>query len=250
MKCHVALGGVPWQSIDDAIQHEGSAGSTGCGKCDLACSLPRPKHCTHRCRLPCHDGDCPPCEKTLQFPCHCGTLKLTFGCVEYGGFSASDLVDKLSCRDRCPKDLPCGHRCPEKCHTGSCAPATACKKRVAVHCECGRLKQEYVCGATHVKNIPVVVCNAECERIIKETEAAADAATAAKEEKTVVANSGSSKARTGAKLEGKARRQQRREERAAAAGNKQDTPPWDTPAVRAAIAGLLAVLFAWLLFAE
>ena len=249
MRCHAALNGQDWETIDAATKSGGSSESKGCGQCDLKCSLPRPKHCKHACPLPCHDGDCPACEESLQFPCHCGSVQLTFGCVEYGAFSAADRVDKLSCHDRCPKDLSCGHRCPMKCHTGGCPPPSACKKRVVAKCDCGRRKHEYVCSAGMDQD--AVVCDDECKRLSAEKAEAGIPAAGGDTEDAASLNKAASKARPGAKLEGKARRQQRREERAAAAAAKQGKANWwETPAARAVIAAVLAIVFAWLLLGD
>lgn len=76
-----------------------------CGKM-LACGR-------HACEVVCHEGECPPCKLRGMRTCFCGKKSL--------GFLECD-VPTRSCGDMCNKVMPCGHRCPEVCHSGECPP--------------------------------------------------------------------------------------------------------------------------------
>ena len=110
-----------------------------------SCASPctRSRTCGHSCPLACHPGPCPPCQVTLQLPCHCGKQTLTYRCSNLvrgrTGYGTS-----LSCGHPCGKPLDCGnHACEESCHDGPCTP---CKVRIAARCYCGQTDRELACG--------------------------------------------------------------------------------------------------------
>ena len=87
-----------------------------CGTGKWHCSQPcgKPLACgRHTCEAVCHSGPCPPCKLRGERTCFCGKMNL--------GFLDCD-VPTRSCGDMCGKVLPCGHRCPEVCHSGECPP--------------------------------------------------------------------------------------------------------------------------------
>ncbi|OXB83816.1 UNVERIFIED_CONTAM: hypothetical protein H355_003028 [Colinus virginianus] len=56
--------------------------------------------------------------------------------------TSADVKEKdllTSCKNQCPKQLPCGHRCKEICHSG-CCPLN-CSQKVKLKCPCKRLKK-------------------------------------------------------------------------------------------------------------
>lgn len=48
----------------------------------------------------------------------------------------------LRCRDVCGKVLPCGHKCPDICHAGPCAP---CQVIASAQCACGDQQAKRPC---------------------------------------------------------------------------------------------------------
>ena len=98
----------------------------GCGStCDnlLLCG-------EHKCKLECHKGPCPPCDKVHFKACYCEKLVQ----AQYGG------IEHYSCGKKCGKALNCGnHKCLQICHEGPCKAcpytpdilkACACKNQV------------------------------------------------------------------------------------------------------------------------
>ncbi|OXB56725.1 hypothetical protein ASZ78_013322, partial [Callipepla squamata] len=119
----------------------------------------RPPTCHHPTQEKhyCHFGRCPPCRQSCQKTLTCGHL-CPVSChdealVKQTGIvrSVLDSMRKLtsadvkekdlltSCKNQCPKQLPCGHRCKEICHSG-CCPLN-CSQKVKLKCPCKRLKK-------------------------------------------------------------------------------------------------------------
>eukprot|EP01130_Rhizamoeba_saxonica_P015266 TRINITY_DN6810_c0_g1_i7.p1 TRINITY_DN6810_c0_g1~~TRINITY_DN6810_c0_g1_i7.p1 ORF type:complete len:690 (-),score=77.20 TRINITY_DN6810_c0_g1_i7:32-2101(-) len=85
--------------------------------------------CGHYCDQICHDGDCPPCQKTSTFSCMCGKVSEVRSC--------SDQI--FQCENICNRPHSCGHhRCTRMCHSGSCDKCPLSGYR---SCYCG--KEEY-----------------------------------------------------------------------------------------------------------
>ncbi|XP_028973610.1 NF-X1-type zinc finger protein NFXL1 [Esox lucius] len=114
-----------------------------CELCEEGCVKPRPPACPHLCPLPCHPGPCPPCQQMIRQRCHCKISLLYIECLKFS--SAPDAVksDLGSCRNQCPKQLSCGHRCKDLCHPGSCEDK--CSHKVKLKCPCKRIKKELLC---------------------------------------------------------------------------------------------------------
>ncbi|KAH0520241.1 NF-X1-type zinc finger protein NFXL1 [Microtus ochrogaster] len=145
-----------------------------CLQCEEGCSKPRPLGCPHPCVLPCHPGKCPPCVQMLRLKCHC---KITSLYVECRKIATADINEKnlLSCcKNQCPKELPCGHRCKEMCHPGECP--FNCNQKVKLRCPCKRIKRELPCNKIRESQVSVE-CDATCKEMkrkaseIKEAEA-------------------------------------------------------------------------------
>uniref|UniRef100_A0A8C5V168 Nuclear transcription factor, X-box binding like 1 n=1 Tax=Microcebus murinus TaxID=30608 RepID=A0A8C5V168_MICMU len=132
-----------------------------CLPCEEGCSKSRPLGCPHPCVLPCHPGDCPPCVQMLRIKCHC---KITSLYVECRKITTADINEKnlLSCcKNQCPKELPCGHRCKEMCHPGECP--FNCNQKVKLRCPCKRIKKELQCNKVRENQVSV-----ECDTTCKE----------------------------------------------------------------------------------
>ncbi|XP_028140077.1 protein shuttle craft isoform X1 [Diabrotica virgifera virgifera] len=126
-----------------------------CGAiCDkqLECGL-------HRCLEHCHQGDCPPCGKSIIQECYCAKEGRKVPCCgEYKG------QNHYSCGEVCDKLLSCGnHRCQSICHEGPCE---ICPVDISVikTCPCGRspLKTQRVSCLD-----PVPCCDKVCDKILK-----------------------------------------------------------------------------------
>lgn len=112
----------------------------------------------------------------LKIKCHCKLSVLYIECLK---LTCADLKEKellTSCRNQCPKELPCGHRCKEICHSGSCP--LNCSQKVKLRCLCKRLKKEVQCSKIQEGQVSLE-CDALCKEMkrkaheIKEAEAKA-----------------------------------------------------------------------------
>uniref|UniRef100_A0A670J1C1 Nuclear transcription factor, X-box binding like 1 n=1 Tax=Podarcis muralis TaxID=64176 RepID=A0A670J1C1_PODMU len=147
-----------------------------CSQCEEECSKPRPPGCPHSCPLPCHSGDCPPCAQMIRMKCHCKLTSLYIECIK---ITCADLKEKdelISCKNQCPKELSCGHRCKEICHPSDCPQN--CNQKVKVRCPCKRLKKELPCSKVR-GDLVTLECDTVCKEMkrkaseIKEAEARA-----------------------------------------------------------------------------
>uniref|UniRef100_A0A4X2KRY0 Nuclear transcription factor, X-box binding like 1 n=1 Tax=Vombatus ursinus TaxID=29139 RepID=A0A4X2KRY0_VOMUR len=132
-----------------------------CLQCEEACRKPRPPGCPHPCILPCHPGKCPPCVQMLRIKCHCKLISLYVECRQ---LSTADVDGKnrlTSCKNQCPKELPCGHRCKELCHPGKCP--FNCNQKVKLRCPCKRIKKELQCSKVREGRVSL-----ECDTTCKE----------------------------------------------------------------------------------
>ncbi|XP_028824270.1 NF-X1-type zinc finger protein NFXL1-like [Denticeps clupeoides] len=131
-----------------------------CIQCDEGCSKPRPPGCTHTCPRPCHQGSCPPCQQMMRVRCHCKISGLYIECVVWTASDDEGQTLLSSCRNRCPKQLSCGHRCKDVCHPGNCD--AFCSQRVKVKCPCKRIKKEFSCSQAGL-----VLCDDACKSLQK-----------------------------------------------------------------------------------
>ncbi|XP_059063722.1 NF-X1-type zinc finger protein NFXL2 isoform X2 [Cryptomeria japonica] len=102
-----------------------------CGK-KLRCN-------NHKCPSPCHRGICAPCPVTVRISCACGETSYEVPCGAEKGLKPPRCSRKCSilpqcrhgskckphrchygacppCELVCDEDLPCGHKCKERCH--------------------------------------------------------------------------------------------------------------------------------------
>ncbi|KAM3831732.1 NF-X1-type zinc finger protein NFXL1 isoform 2-T2 [Vipera latastei] len=132
-----------------------------CSQCEEGCSKPRPPGCSHACPLPCHPGECPPCAQMIRIKCHCKLTSLYIECIKITNADAEEKEELCSCKNQCPRELPCGHRCKEICHLGECCQN--CNQKVKIRCPCKRLKKELLCNEVREGQ-----CFLECDAVCKE----------------------------------------------------------------------------------
>eukprot|EP00829_Urostomides_striatus_P013328 TRINITY_DN366_c0_g1_i6.p1 TRINITY_DN366_c0_g1~~TRINITY_DN366_c0_g1_i6.p1 ORF type:complete len:803 (-),score=198.29 TRINITY_DN366_c0_g1_i6:701-3109(-) len=105
----------------------------------------------HRCPDFCHLGFCKLCPIISNQPlfCACGKTK------KEPPIRCED--EPPSCANSCPKILPCGHQCGNKCHFGPCPP---CYSLVpSKPCKCGREQLFHVqCSLTNLS------CGKRCDK--------------------------------------------------------------------------------------
>ncbi|XP_054708933.1 NF-X1-type zinc finger protein NFXL1-like [Uloborus diversus] len=135
--------------------------SEECEACSEGCSKPRKPGCSHPCLRPCHPGDCLPCKQQLKMKCHCGINVVYSECSSWNDADNEEKSSLLSCSNRCPKQISCGHRCTLLCHAGLCSTIENCKKKITVRCPCKRRKREIQC-CNQTKNGNHLECDDEC----------------------------------------------------------------------------------------
>lgn len=95
----------------------------------LSCGL-------HKCDFSCgHSGDCPPCGILSREPlfCACNSVSIPPP-VRCGTMPPT-------CGKPCSKERNCGHRCPDECHPGECAP---CVENTKFDCVGGHGESRFV----------------------------------------------------------------------------------------------------------
>lgn len=93
----------------------------------------------HKCPAPCHRGNCAPCPVTVRISCSCGETSYEVPCGAERGLKPPRCPRKCSIRPQCrhgskckphrchygvcppcelvcDEELPCGHKCKERCH--------------------------------------------------------------------------------------------------------------------------------------
>jgi len=87
----------------------------------------------HTCPIPCHAGECPPCDKTSVQLCQCKRQKMERECAS----------PVWQCKQKCGKPLGCNHHvCDEVCHSGKCPPCPLSQLR---SCPCGKTQHQLPC---------------------------------------------------------------------------------------------------------
>ncbi|CAB4055981.1 NFXL1 [Lepeophtheirus salmonis] len=148
-----------------------SAGSN-CYKCEVQCDKSRPSGCAHRCPKTCHPGSCGNCKIMIWLNCHCGINKIYINCHELNNADDEKKYTLRSCKDQCPKLLPCGHRCSQICHDNPC-PESNCSKKVKLYCICKKVKKEFICSTIPLNERNPRKCLSDCpSKQIKPKEAA------------------------------------------------------------------------------
>uniref|UniRef100_A0A8C4QJ29 Nuclear transcription factor, X-box binding-like 1 n=2 Tax=Eptatretus burgeri TaxID=7764 RepID=A0A8C4QJ29_EPTBU len=140
-----------------------------CPPCEVGCLRPRLEGCPHQCTLPCHPGPCPTCCQIIKVACHCKLTLLHLCCSKLVSASEEKRASLLSCSNRCPLELPCGHRCKATCHAGPCPDPETCLHRVKIRCSCRRLKKEAACWRVQ-QGLVLLDCDSECRDISNKAE--------------------------------------------------------------------------------
>ncbi|XP_054846530.1 NF-X1-type zinc finger protein NFXL1 [Eublepharis macularius] len=135
--------------------------SQECSQCEEGCSKPRPPGCPHSCPLPCHPGECLPCAQLIRMKCHCRLTSLYIECIKITSVGLKEKDVLGSCKNQCPKELSCGHRCKEICHPGDCPQN--CNQKVKIRCPCKRIKKELPCNKVQESQVSL-----ECDTVCKE----------------------------------------------------------------------------------
>ena len=80
-------------------------------------------------------------------PCHCEKVSKPVRCSQAN----------FSCGKLCGKRLACGHRCPHKCHPGTCPE---CMLTATVNCHCGAETQTLLCSQRDLR------CDRVCGKVL------------------------------------------------------------------------------------
>ncbi|RZC84435.1 hypothetical protein C5167_047220 [Papaver somniferum] len=101
----------------------------------------------HVCERGCHEGKCGGCPYQGKRSCPCGKKV-------YEGMPCDAVLP--TCGSTCEKMLSCGiHRCPERCHKGSCNET--CRTVIIKSCRCGSLRKQVPCHQA-------LACERKCNR--------------------------------------------------------------------------------------
>lgn len=126
--------------------------------------MPRPPGCPHPCPLPCHPGPCPPCQQMVRQRCYCKISVLFIDCLKMCSATQEERRELGSCKNQCPKQLGCGHRCRGQCHSGECEEK--CSQKVKLRCPCKRIKKEFPCSRAQESQVE---CDDTCRALMKKT---------------------------------------------------------------------------------
>ncbi|XP_002987702.2 NF-X1-type zinc finger protein NFXL2 [Selaginella moellendorffii] len=122
-----------------------------CSQADFQCERICDKELSckkHVCGKQCHAGACGECELQGRRTCACGK-------EAYKDLACD--VKVPTCGSTCEKLLACGlHRCPERCHAGSCVGT--CRVLINKRCRCGSTVKEVPCYQD-------LVCERKCQHI-------------------------------------------------------------------------------------
>lgn len=100
----------------------------------------------------------------IRNKCHCKITNLYIECIILTLASEKEKDDLTSCKNQCPKELPCGHRCKEICHSGNCS--TNCIQKVKLRCPCRRIKKELICSTVREGQVSLE-CDSVCQELKK-----------------------------------------------------------------------------------
>ncbi|XP_071489644.1 NF-X1-type zinc finger protein NFXL1-like [Diadema antillarum] len=156
-----------WECHEVTGSPDDTKAGNNCQECEEGCSKERPEGCRHHCRLPCHEGPCPPCKKTNKTRCHCKAMALYLECNAWLLATKTEREEMQSCKGPCPRELACGHPCSKTCHSGPCSDPQSCTFKVAKRCQCKRRKKEFYCHEMRAGNASV-----ECDDTCKQQKAA------------------------------------------------------------------------------
>lgn len=123
-----------------------------CGK-TLSCGV-------HNCQESCHQGECKPCEESIEMKCFCAKESKTETCC-----ADNALITKYSCSKVCDLPLGCNnHRCELTCHPQKCGTCLLSPEFIKT-CPCGQTKVE-VDQRTSCTD-PIPLCRGQCAKTLK-----------------------------------------------------------------------------------
>eukprot|EP00095_Tigriopus_kingsejongensis_P004653 maker-scaffold29_size597861-snap-gene-4.38 protein:Tk04653 transcript:maker-scaffold29_size597861-snap-gene-4.38-mRNA-1 annotation:"protein shuttle craft" len=142
--------------------------SSKCGvkiSCDNICS--KVLNCGEdTCPLACHEGECPPCEKTIEQVCFCSKSQRSLPCTK-----ETAQARYYVCESSCDKPLSCGkHTCAAQCHPGACEACQLTPKLIR-RCPCGQTNLEKIYerdGVDPRKSCldPIPTCGLICSKLL------------------------------------------------------------------------------------
>ncbi|CAG8606811.1 5714_t:CDS:2 [Ambispora leptoticha] len=115
----------------------------------------------HRCERICHPVDrklesCP-YEPSRIETCPCGKNSI----VSLLGRQRTSCTDEIpTCKNKCPKLLPCGHSCQYNCHQGACS---TCEVILQVRCRCGSTLVQRKCSEINRESDELPTCDKICQ---------------------------------------------------------------------------------------
>lgn len=110
----------------------------------------------------------------MRVKCHCKISTLYVECMTMVAAEGEQKDMLSSCKNQCPKELPCGHRCKEICHPGDCSGN--CNQKVKLRCPCKRIKKELLCNKVREGQAAL-----DCDQVCKEMKRNASEMKAAEE---------------------------------------------------------------------
>ena len=131
-----------------------------CGKrCD------KPLNCgQHTCALPCHLGECTPCEERYPQRCQCGKVVEEERLCDGAEITIVDgVAATFRCFDKCGKMKDCGkHKCTLGCHSGECPPCALTPELVDTCC-CGKMPMSILTKKVRTSCTDTIpCCQAQC----------------------------------------------------------------------------------------
>ncbi|KAM0846965.1 hypothetical protein ACQ4PT_055327 [Festuca glaucescens] len=119
--------------------------------CDKVCDKKLPCG-AHRCKVTCHEGQCPPCSARVEQRCRCGSSGQMVECYKVS-------MEEFCCSKPCGRKKNCGrHRCSECCcplskpfaqHEGGGMDPHFCQIPCGKKLRCGQHGCQHLCHSGH-----------------------------------------------------------------------------------------------------
>ncbi|KAM0823928.1 hypothetical protein ACQ4PT_070546 [Festuca glaucescens] len=119
--------------------------------CDKVCDKKLPCG-VHRCKVTCHEGQCPPCSVRVEQRCRCGSSGQMVECYKVS-------MEEFRCNKPCGRKKNCGrHRCSECCcplskpfaqHEGGGMDPHFCQIPCGKKLRCGQHGCQHLCHSGH-----------------------------------------------------------------------------------------------------
>ena len=108
---------------------------------------------------------CPSCPEVVKVKCHCQSMVLKFSCGKLANISDEAKREMFSCKIQCPTLMTCQHSCKNSCHPADETHSSPidCKKKCALKCECGRIKEQQQCYK--ITKGYKIACDQECRNV-------------------------------------------------------------------------------------